>query len=98
MADALTGNVADLASEAAGSVPEHLALVDHPGDRALTWRATEEAVQTFAARLLSVGLEAGDRVAVALPGGAELCVALFGVLRAGGVVVPMSTELPDPEV
>jgi long-chain acyl-CoA synthetase len=98
MADALTGNVADLVTEAAASVPEHLALVDHPGGRRLHWRSAEVAVQTFAARLLSVGLEAGDRVAVALPGGVELGVAMFGVLRAGAVLVPMSTDLPDTEL
>jgi long-chain acyl-CoA synthetase len=97
MADPLTGNVADLVTEAAASVPDHLALLDHPAGSSLTWRATEEAVRTFATRLLAVGLEAGDRVAVALPGGVELCVAVFGVLRAGGVLVPMSTELPEPE-
>ena len=98
MAEALTGNVADLVAEAAASVPEHPALLDHPAGHSLSWRATEEATRAFATRLLSVGLEAGDRVAVSLPGSAELCVAIFGVLRAGGVLVPMSTDLPTPEV
>src|SRR6266545_6627692 len=98
MADASTGNVADLVTEAAASVPEHLALLDHPAGGSLNWRVTEEAVRTFATRLLSVGLEAGDRVAVSLPGGVHLCVAIVGVLRAGGVLAPMSPELPEPEV
>lgn len=97
MADALSGNVADLVAEAAASAPEHPALLDHPAGHSLTWRATEDATQTFATRLLSVGLDAGDRVAVSLPASAELCVAMFGVLRAGGVLVPMSADLPDAE-
>jgi long-chain acyl-CoA synthetase len=98
MVDALTGNVADLVAEAAAAVPEHLALIDHAGDHSLTWRQVHGAVNTFARRLLDAGLSAGDRVAVGLPAGPEFCVSLFGVLRAGGVVVPMSAELPGPEL
>ncbi|HET9142599.1 AMP-binding protein [Actinophytocola sp.] len=97
MVDALTGNVADLVTQAAGRVAEHAALIDPAAGRSLTWQQTEDAVNAFAARLTEAGLAPGDRVAVVLPGGAAFCVALFGVLRAGGVAVPMSTELPAPE-
>jgi long-chain acyl-CoA synthetase len=98
MVDALAGNVADLVTEAAASVPQHLALVDHPGDNALSWQQADAAVNGFAGTLLDAGLSAGDRVAVVLPGGTAFCVALFGVLRAGGVAVPLSAELPEPEL
>ncbi|HEV2779483.1 MAG TPA: AMP-binding protein [Actinophytocola sp.] len=98
MADALTGNVADLVTEAAGRAPEHPALVDQPAGSSLTWRQVDDAVNAYAARVLEAGLRPGDRVAVALGGGARLCVALFGVLRAGGVLVPLSTDLPEPEL
>jgi long-chain acyl-CoA synthetase len=97
MVDALTGNVADLVAEAAATVPEHSALVDLATDRSMTWRQVDGAVNAFAGRLLKAGLRAGDRVAVALPSGGSFCVSLFGVLRAGGVAVPMSPELPEPE-
>src|SRR5438093_13766476 len=98
MVDALIGNVADLVAEAAAGVPEHAALVDHADAHSLTWKQVDGAVNTFAGRLLEAGLDPGDRVAIVLPGGAAFCVALFGVLRAGGVVVPLSAELPEPEL
>jgi long-chain acyl-CoA synthetase len=98
MADSLTGNVADLVTEAAARAPEHTALVDHPDGRALTWRAVDDAVTAYCARLLEAGLSAGDRVGVALAGGTGFCVALFAVLRAGGVAVPLSVDLPEPEL
>jgi long-chain acyl-CoA synthetase len=98
MVDALTGNVADLVTEAAARVPGHPALIDPAAGRTLTWQQTEDAVNAFAARLAETNLRPGDRVGVALPGGASFCVALLGVLRAGGVVVPMSPELPGPEL
>jgi long-chain acyl-CoA synthetase len=98
MVDALTGNVADLVSEAAATVPQHVALVDHPGGHSLTWQQVSGAVNGFARGLIDAGLAAGDRVAIALPASAEFAVSMFGVLRAGGVAVPVSPELPDPEL
>jgi long-chain acyl-CoA synthetase len=98
MVDALTGNIADLVTEAAARVPHHVALVDDASGHSLTWGQVNEAVGGFASQLAGAGLGAGDRVIIALPGGVAMCVALFAVLRAGGVVVPLSAELPDPEV
>src|SRR5256885_9115954 len=98
MADAPTGNVADLITEAAASVPRHPALLDEPSGVSLTWGAVERAGHAFAARLLAAGLEAGDRVAIGLPGNVAFCVAFFGVLRAGGVAVPLSIDLPATEI
>lgn len=98
MADALTGNIADLATRAAAAVPDHLGLVDHEPGHSLTWRQVNDAVDGFAGRLGASGLGPGDRVVIAMPGGVAWCVALFGVARAGGVAVPLSPELPDPEL
>ncbi len=98
MVDAPTGNVADLVTEAARTVPRHAALIDTATGRALTWERTDAAVSAFAARLLEAGLASGDRVAVLLPNGAEFCVALFGVLRAGGIAVPAAVQAPEREL
>ncbi|HEU5469815.1 MAG TPA: AMP-binding protein [Actinophytocola sp.] len=98
MVDAQTGNVADLVAEAAARVPDHTALLDDAAGHALTWRQIDDAANAFAATLLAAGVTAGDRVLVLLPGGVPFCVALFGVLRADAVVVPLSAEAPAPEV
>lgn len=98
MVDAPTGNVADLVTEAARTVPRHAALIDTATGRAFTWERTNAAVDAFAARLLEAGLASGDRVAVILPNGAEFCVALFGVLRAGGIAVPAPVQAPEREL
>ena len=63
MVDTLSGNVADLVTEAAAKVPGRVALVDTTSGRSLTWEQTYRAAGAFAARLLDAGLEDGDRVA-----------------------------------
>jgi long-chain acyl-CoA synthetase len=50
-------------------------------------------VARFADYLIDVGLRPDDRVAVMLPNRPELAVVFYGVLQAGGVVVPMSPSL-----
>jgi len=55
---------------------------------ALTFRQLDEASRAFAAWLqASAGLKRGDRVALMMPNLLQYPVALFGVLRAGMVVV-----------
>jgi len=95
MVDTLTGNVADLVADAAAKAPGRAALVDTASGRTLTWEQTDRAVNAFAARLVAAGLEAGDRVAVVLPNSAEFCVAVFGILRAGGITVPAAAQSPE---
>ena len=54
----------------------------------MTFRALDEASRAFAAWLQkSAGLKRGDRVALMMPNLLQYPVALFGVLRAGMVVV-----------
>src|SRR2546423_7858927 len=98
MADAPTGNVADLVTEAAASVPRHPALLDEPSGVSLTWGAVEGAGHAFAARLLAAGLEAGDRVAVGEPGDGAVVVAFVGGLRAGGGAAALLIGQPANDV
>lgn len=98
MVDSPTGNVADLVTRAAARVPDQPALVDEAGGRTLTWRQVDEAASAFAAIVWQRGIVPGDRVAIMLPTGAEFAVALFGVLRAGGIAVPVNVGSPPPEL
>ncbi len=53
----------------------------------LTYRQIDEYSRAFAARMQSLGLEPGDRIAIMMPNVLQYPVAVFGALRAGLVVV-----------
>jgi long-chain acyl-CoA synthetase len=65
---------------------------------AMTYRAVDEASARVAGLLHERGLEPGDRVGIMMPNVAEVPVVYYGVLRAGGVVVPMNPLLKAREV
>ena len=76
-------------SAAARRDPAHLALIELAGGRELSWRQLDAAVHGEAARLAGHGLQPGQRVVLRMPTSVAFCVSLFGVLRAGGVAVPV---------
>ena len=65
---------------------------------AMTYRALDEASVRVAGLLRARGLQPGERVGIMLPNVAEVPVVYYGVLRAGGVVVPMNPLLKHREV
>src|SRR3954453_8487098 len=67
-------------------------------DAELTYSQLNEASARVAALLRDKGIEPGDRVGVMLPNVPYFAVAYYGVLRAGGVVVPMNVLLKGREV
>lgn len=54
----------------------------------LTYARFSSLANRFAAALLRLGIQKGDRVAIALPNIPQYPIAFFGALRAGAVVVP----------
>ncbi|HEY4019424.1 MAG TPA: AMP-binding protein, partial [Pseudonocardiaceae bacterium] len=91
---ASAGNIADLVASAAARGPAHAALIDAESGRTLSWSEVHAAADAQAAVLVAAGIAPGDRVAVRLPTGAAYCIAVFAVLRAGAVVVPLNTDVP----
>src|SRR5580700_2176506 len=65
---------------------------------AMTYRALDEASAHVAGLLRQRGLQPGDRVGIMMPNVAEVPVVYYGILRAGGVVVPMNPLLKGREV
>ena len=53
--------------------------------------------EQVSAALIAAGIEAGDRVALWAPNGAEWMLAALGALSAGAVLVPVSTRFTGPE-
>jgi len=62
-------------------------------DRELSYRATQALADRFASVLQGLGLRPEERVFVALPDGAELVGALFGILKAGGAAALINPAL-----
>ncbi|MEU1472495.1 long-chain fatty acid--CoA ligase [Streptomyces sp. NPDC005761] len=68
------------------------------GKDSLTYAQLDAITARFATLLRSKGLRAGDRVAVALPNVVQFPVVYYGILRAGGTVVPMNPLLKSGEM
>src|SRR5262245_60374624 len=84
-------NLSVYLAESAKKYPDASALVC---DEATTsYSALDNDVARFADYLTYGGLEPGDRVGVMLPNGPEFAVVFYGVLHAGGVVVPLNPAL-----
>src|SRR3954447_8880712 len=58
----------------------------------------DQGTSRVAGMLREKGLEPGDRVGIMLPNVPHFALAYYGVLRAGGVVVPMNVLLKGREV
>ena len=64
-------------------------------DETLSWRALCDALCRFANGLHAAGLKPGDRVAVLMDNTPEMMVALFGIIQAGCVTVPLNLMVAD---
>jgi long-chain acyl-CoA synthetase len=89
-------NLASIATESAERSPESPAI--RLGDAELSFAALDDASARLATLLREKGLEQGDRVGVMLPNVPQFPIAYYGVLRAGGVVVPMNVLLKQREI
>jgi long-chain acyl-CoA synthetase len=92
----MSSNLARLVTEAAEQHPDRPAL--KLDDAVVTYRQLDDATARVAGLLRERGLEPGDRVGIMLPNVPYFGVAYYGVLRAGGVVVPMNVLLKGREV
>src|ERR1700743_3229225 len=71
------------------------AIVDGP--LRLTFREVVDRIRCAAGAFADHGIEQGDRVAIWAPNSAEWIVAPFGLLTAGGVLVPVNTRFKPDE-
>jgi long-chain acyl-CoA synthetase len=67
-------------------------------DVAISYAELDEATARVAGLLRERGVEPGDRVGIMLPNVPQFAFTYYGVLRAGGVVVPMNVLLKQREV
>src|SRR5215475_6656656 len=67
-------------------------------DVELTYAGLDESSSRVAGLLRAKGIQAGDRVGIMLPNVPYFAIVYYGVLRAGGIVVPMNVLLKGREV
>ncbi|OMC22654.1 fatty acid--CoA ligase [Mycobacterium sp. SP-6446] len=71
------------------------AIVDGP--LRLTFTEVVERIRCAAGAFAELGVDKGDRVAIWAPNSAEWIIAAFGLLTAGGVLVPVNTRFKTEE-
>lgn len=89
-------NLAVALRESARRVPGKPVMV--LGETKVSYAELDALSDRVAANLAAVGLATGDRVGLQLPNIPEFVIAYFGILKAGGVVVPMNVLLKAPEI
>jgi acyl-CoA synthetase (AMP-forming)/AMP-acid ligase II len=80
---------------AAGRFGDAEAVVD--GGLRLTFAELADRVRTAAGAFAAFGIGKGDRAAIWAPNSAEWIIAAFGLLTAGGVLVPVNTRYKQDE-
>ena len=89
-------NLASLLEDTAATHPDRTAIVF--GDRRLSYAEVDGAANMVAGLLTSRGIERGDKVALSCPNLPYFTIVYYGILKAGGTVVPLNVLLKGREV
>ena len=89
-------NLAVILAESAFAHPDKEAVVLHPFR--LSYGQIDALSNQVASSLQQQGLQRGEKVGIMLPNVPQFVISYYGVLKAGGVVVPMNVLLKAPEV
>jgi len=74
-------------------LPDKPALIDE--GQTVTWRALDQRSNQVANGLLSLGIGRGTSVAVLMSNSAEYVEIMYGILKAGAVVVPLNVAVRE---
>jgi long-chain acyl-CoA synthetase len=88
-------NLAEILTRAAGRFGERTAIKLDTTE--VSYGALDEAASAVADLVRGLGVQSGDRVGLMLPNVPYFPVVYYGILRAGGVVVPMNVMLKQRE-
>ncbi|MEI2777507.1 MAG: long-chain fatty acid--CoA ligase [Tetrasphaera sp.] len=89
-------NLSVIVREAARRTPDHVAVIFDGGE--LTYRELDKQSDRVARNLLAEGLQRGGAVGLQLPNVPEFLVAFYGIIKAGGFMIPMNTLNKGPEI
>ena len=85
-----------LLQKSAARYPENLAVWAR--GRSLTYRELEQRSNQLAHLLQERGVRKGDRVGIYFPKCVESVIAMLGVVKAGGVYVPLDPQAPPDRI
>lgn len=94
-ADPAWRTIPEMVLSAADRFGDAEAIVDGP--LRLTFTEVVERIRCAAGAFAELGVGEGDRVAIWAPNSAEWIIAAFGLLTAGGVLVPVNTRFKAEE-
>ncbi len=83
-------NLKLMLEEAVGRYGKKTAIVS--GDRRLSYAELDEVSNKVANTLIRIGVDKGDRVAMFLPNSPEFFIIYFGIIKTGGIAVPLDTK------
>lgn len=85
-----------LLDEHAAHNPAHLACI--VGEEKRTYGQLADETRRFAAALIDIGLQLGDRVSLYLPNSVDYVTCFYGAMRAGMVANPINSVFTPSEV
>lgn len=88
--------VIELMDKNAERFPEKIALCDMETE--FTFKQVQEKSEQAAACIQDMGIEKGDPVAIMSQNTFDFVFSFFGILKTGGIVVPVNHKLTAPEV
>lgn len=86
----------DLLSQSSSQRPNHPALLFQ--GKTISYGELEHQSTDFANALIELGVKQGDRVALLLPNSPQFIIAMFGIWKAGGMVVPFNPLYTEREL
>ncbi len=85
--------------KAAREYPEKVAVIEpEAGGKEYTYQWLDEKASVLAASLVGMGVEPGDRVGLWMKNSLGYILSFYGILKSGGIVVPVSTHYGEREV
>ena len=85
--------------KAAREYPEKVAVIEpEAGGKEYTYQWLDENSSVLAASLATMGVKPGDRIALWMKNSLGYILSFYGILKAGGIVVPVSTHYGEREV
>ncbi|MBJ7358982.1 AMP-binding protein, partial [Nocardioides sp.] len=91
-------NLATLLETSAENYPEREAIVFPATGRRMTYAEVDMVANMVANFLVSKGIQRGDKVALSCPNLPYFSLVYWGILKAGGTVVPLNVLLKGREV
>lgn len=89
-------NLKSMLEKTANWYPQKAAFV--LGERQVSYAELEESSNRVANALIKMGIQKGDRVAMIIPNSPEFASIYFGIIKTGGIAVPLDTRYKIAEL